>query len=125
MLFVLMPFVFSLKLQDVEQSPRFLFIALVVSVSSVFSLIFLIRKNIVIRKDKIFFVLLLFLIITLVSLFKSINYADGLFEFLKLLIFYSLFFLFLVLFSFDEKNKLIFFKSICFSAITFIAFGFI
>ena len=112
-----------MELQDVEQTPRLLFISGVVVVSSILSLICVVRRSSVLQGDKIYLMFGLFLLINCVSFFRSINYGDGLFEMLKIMLLYSLFFQFVLVFSGDEKNKQILFKSIGVSSLVFIVFG--
>ncbi len=124
-LFVFMPFVFSNQLQDVEQAPRFLVLSVIVILSAAFSFFTLSGKNTIVKKDTIYYVILLYLVICIIGFFRSINYGDGLFELLKILAFFSLFLQFILAFSRDEKNKLLFFKTICIAVFIFVAAGII
>ncbi len=122
-LFVFLPFVHSIQLQDVEQTPRFLILSAVVFLSSLFSLFSLSGKPNVFKKDDVYYVVLVYLLICLTAFLRSINYGDGLFELLKISIYFSLFLQFILVFSRDERSKLLFFKTICIAVFVFIAFG--
>src|SRR5688572_8633946 len=122
-LFIVMPLVFSYRLQDVEQSPRFFSLAVIVCVSSLLSLFFVFKKAISLKTDRLFLIISLFLVINFISFLRSVNYGDGLFEFLKIFLFTSLLFQFILVLRYDEKNKLIFFKSITISSLIFIFYG--
>ncbi|HMT28424.1 MAG TPA: DUF6056 family protein [Bacteroidia bacterium] len=115
-LFILLPLAFSTDLQDVEQSPKFLAIGCIVTISSCLSLILAFQNKISIKRDKIFVILALLTLIQFISFVRCINYGDGLFEFLKLFLFWSLFFQFIIIFASNENNKLTFSRTITISA---------
>ncbi len=122
-IFVLLPFLFSTKLQDVEISLRFVGLSGILFISSVLLIINIVRTKSALPWNQIFIPLAGYLVITFIGVFRSINFGDGLFEFMKLLLFGILFFHLYMLLSNSEKNKLLFFKSICLSSIIFMSFG--
>gem|GEM_PF-2720254 len=119
-IFILLPFVFSSDLQDAEQSPRFLALSVIITISSILTLFLAYQNKVSIKKDKLFIVVLLFLLLQILAFSRAINWGDALFELLKSLLFFSLFFQFILLFSADEKNKFIFLKTFPLTALIFV-----
>lgn len=124
-IFVVMPFIYSLKLQDVEISLRFLTLAIFLVISSAGAIFYTLRNRPVVNWNKTILLVSVFLIVALAGLFRSLNWGDGYFEFMKLFLQSVLFFQMLILFSADRSNIFIFFKAICISAIIFISFGWV
>jgi O-antigen ligase len=125
-LFIVMPFAFSPKLQDVEQSPRFLMMAVIVVAAAVAVAVSLLSKRkapFIIPGSRFHFVILAWVAVTFVGWMRSINDGDGLFELLKILLFVSLYFLFLISIANDAKGRLWFYRCITSSLILFIAIG--
>lgn len=118
-----MPFLFSFKLQDVEQSPRMMVVAIAVLIASALLVVPVLRNNLELKYNKIHFVVLIILLLNLYSFSRSINPGDGLFEFLKIILFYSLFFILSLILSGDAKNKLILFKCMGISVFIFLAYA--
>jgi hypothetical protein len=122
-LFIILPFIFSFRLQDIEQSPRFLVLAFIVTAASIVTLVIVNRKNFYIRFDNTWIPLLILCFLFYTGLFKSISTGDALFECLKLTLFIALFFLFTLSVEADDQNKLIYIKGTCIAALIFILFG--
>ena len=121
--FVLLPFVYSLHLQDMEQSPRFLVLAFIVSVAIIISLVTVIAGKTVYTVNATGFVLLLFLLFYYSGLMKSISFWDAFFECLKLTLFVVLYFLFTTTLQADKFNRLLYIKGVAIAATVFLFFG--
>jgi O-antigen ligase len=121
-LFILMPFAFSSKLQDVEQSPRFLVMAIIVAAAAVAVAVLMNRKKTIhFPADKFHWILLAWVAVTFVGWFRSINHGDGLFELLKILLFASLYFLFVMAVANDDKSRKLFYRFITVTILIFVA----
>ncbi len=126
-IFVIMPFIYSNYLQDVEQSLRFLFLSIVVSFIVLLTLIQFIKQNTLsisffaLSKDKLVLSLTGFLMVSSVALFFSINKGDGIFEVLKLYLFYLFFICCLYLILKDDGNKKVFIQAINIAVLIFTA----
>lgn len=125
-LFILMPFAFSPKLQDVEQSPRFLMMAVIVATAAVAAAVGVLmnrKKTIHFPADKFHWILLAWVVVTFAGWFRSINSGDGLFELLKILLFASLYILFLISIANDMKSRQWYYRFITVSIWLFITVG--
>lgn len=125
-LFIFMPFAFSSRLQDVEQSPRFLVMAVMVAAAGVTAAVQLFYK----RKEPVHIsrslfspLLIVWLAVCVLASFRSINPGDGLFELLKTGLFVSLYFLLLLAFRNSESNQKLLFRMITVSSLVFILIG--
>jgi O-antigen ligase len=122
-IFILLPFIYSIRLQDIEQSPRFLALAIIICISTLILIVSINKISFSIKRESFYIILLLFIAINIFAFTRSINFGDAFYELLKLLLFFILLFQLILLLSQDEKNQLLFFKCICISSLLFIGFG--
>lgn len=125
-LFLLMPFIYSVRLQDMEQSPRFVVLAMVIAGSSMAiagRLLWNRKKTKAPVMDLFHWVLAAWLVVVTIAMSSSINPGDALYEWLKILLFVSLFFNFHLALAGNNDNRIIIYRLITISALLFIVIG--
>lgn len=128
-LFIVLPFCFSAGLQDAEQSIKLVALSFGITVVSLWLLISAIRKRTIFQNTlprlNMFYCMVFFLLCQVLAFPKSINTTDGLFELLKVILFFLVFFISFLLIRSGDKWKESVIKGVNISVLLFTGFAII